>query len=251
MFDNKVKKILREGGTALGAAIPDASEFMARVTVDTGIDFLWIDLEHRSFSYHEIRWIPIMARRAGCEPLIRPVNNDIGLIKKALDTGASCLMIPQVNTAEEARQAVSYAKYPPEGVRGVTPTWMLLTGDNVAEYLPRANDETFVTVQIETAEGIENMDEIAEVDGVDVLFAGPADLAASMGSLGKMDDPKLLKFLEEFPARVESHGKAAGTTVVGLEAAKKVIAQGYRFVAVGNLLTFGREAMTSALGQLR
>src|SRR5436853_6063896 len=123
MFVNKVKQLLAQGRAAWGASLPDASDLIAKLTVDTGVDFLWIDLEHRAFDAFEVRWVPIIARSKGCVPLVRVAGLDPMGIKKALDIGAMAVMIPQVNTAEEARLAVQYAKYPPLGTRGVSPLW--------------------------------------------------------------------------------------------------------------------------------
>ena len=189
MFENKVKQLLSRGKAAWGAALPDSSEFIAKLTVDTGVDFVWIDLEHRPYGVHEVRWIPIICRQQGCVPMIRVPGLDAIWIKKALDAGASTIMVPQVNTAEEARLAVQYAKYPPEGSRGVSPLWTTFMDVSWDDYLPAANQETCVVVQIETPAGLENLEAIAQVDGVDVVFAGPADLSASLGRIGQIDHP--------------------------------------------------------------
>ena len=123
MFKNRVKEILKSGKTAWGGAISDDSDLAAKATIDTGIDFLWIDLEHRAYGVSEIRWIPILCRRQNCVPMIRVAGLDAQLIKKALDSGASAVMIPQINNPEEAIKAVQYSKYPPEGTRGISPFW--------------------------------------------------------------------------------------------------------------------------------
>src|SRR5207302_2507777 len=100
MFVNKVKQLLAAGKAAWGASLPDASELIAKLTVDTGVDFLWIDTEHRPFDTYEIRAVPIIARAKGCVPIVRVAGLDPSQIKKSLDVGAMGVMIPQVNTAE-------------------------------------------------------------------------------------------------------------------------------------------------------
>ena len=121
MIQGKVKQLLSDGKAAWGAALVDASDLVAKFTVDTGIDFLWIDLEHRPYGVNEVKWIPIICRMKGCDAIVRVAHNDPALIKKALDIGATGVMIPQVNNVDEARRAVAHCKYPPQGSRGVSP----------------------------------------------------------------------------------------------------------------------------------
>jgi 2-keto-3-deoxy-L-rhamnonate aldolase RhmA len=251
VFENKVKQLLARGQAAWGAALPDASDILAKLTVDTGVDFLWIDTEHRPFDINEVRWAPLICRMKGCVPLVRVAGLDPQLIKKALDAGASAVMVPQVNNAEEARRAVQYAKYPPQGTRGVSPLWPLFLDVTFDDYLPAANDETCVIVQIESPEGIANLEAIAGVEGVDVVFAGPLDLSASLGHIGQIGHPKVQRFLEEFPRRVAPCGKASGITYVGFDASKKAYDQGYRFINIGNIASQGTIGLTADLKRLR
>jgi 4-hydroxy-2-oxoheptanedioate aldolase len=251
VFENAVKEKLARGKTAWGASAIVRDPFANQLVISTGVDFLWLDTEHSPFGPDDVGLIPVLARRQGCMPMIRIAGLDANLIKKSLDAGASAIMVPQVNNAQEARAAVSAARYPPEGTRGVSPWWTFHADVSWDDYLPAANREVCVVVQVESLEGCENVEPIAEVDGVDVLFAGPADLSASFGVIGQMNHPKLLGFLEEFPQRVAKCGKAAGISVGSLEAARKARAQGYRFIAFGNLLWHGVNGLTENLKQLR
>src|SRR5262249_52423405 len=187
------------------------------------------DTEHSTFGLDDVRTVPVLARQNGCMPMIRVSGLDSNLIKKALDLGASAVMVPQVNNAEEARCAVRAAKYPPEGTRGVSPLWTFYRNISWSDYLPHANEEICVVVQVESLEGMETVEAIADVEGVDVVFAGPADRSASMGIIGQTSHPKLKSFLAEFPKRVTSMGKTAGMTVGTVEEARELHAQGYRF----------------------
>jgi 2-keto-3-deoxy-L-rhamnonate aldolase RhmA len=250
-FESKVKKLLAQGKPAWGAALPDASDLTAKFTVDTGVDFLWIDLEHRPYDVAEIRWVPIICRMKDCVPMIRVAGLDPQLIKKALDVGASAIMVPQVNTAEEARRAVQYAKYPPQGTRGISPLWTFFMDVSWDDYLPAANDETCVIVQIESPEGVKNLEAIADVDGVDVVFAGPADLSASLGHIGQPNHPEVQRFLEDFPRRVAKRGKPSGITFGSFEACKQSFEQGYRFINIGSILTHGSQGLAADLKRLR
>jgi 4-hydroxy-2-oxoheptanedioate aldolase len=251
VFENKVKQLLSQGKAVWGAAIPDASEILAKMTVDTGVDFLWIDLEHRPYDAYEVRWIPAICRMKGCVPLIRVAGLDAQLIKKGLDVGASAIMVPQINTADEARRAVQYAKYPPEGTRGISPLWPMFMDVTYDDYLPHANAETCVVVQVESPAGIENLEAIAAVEGVDVVFAGPLDLSASLGHIGQIGHPVVQKFLEDFPRRVARCGKPAAITFTGYEPCRKAYEQGYRFINIGNVGIQGTQGLTEDLRKLR
>ena len=251
MIENPVKKKLAQGEAAWGVATGVSDEFANQLAISTGADFLWIDTEHSTFGLDDIRLTPIMARQRGCMPMIRVAGLDPNLIKKALDLGASAVMIPQVNNAEEARAAVRAAKYPPIGSRGVSPIWTFHMGISWDDYLPKANDEICVVVQIESPEGIDNIEAIAAVEGVDVLFAGPADLAASLGVIGQMNHPKLTSFLADFPKRVTAAGKVAGISVAGADASAEAYSQGYRFINFGHLLFVGMNGLSRDLERLR
>lgn len=251
MFENRVKKLLSSGKSAFGASLPDASDLLAKFTVNTGVDFLWVDLEHRPFDAVAVRWVPIICRGKNCACMVRVAGLDSQLIKKALDIGANCIMVPQVSTAEEARLAVCYAKYPPQGSRGVSPLWTFFMDVSYDDYLPAANDETCVVVQIETPEGIKNLEAIAAVEGVDIVFAGPLDLSASLGHIGKIEHPDVQRYLADFPRRVAACGKAAGITFGNFDACKRAFEQGYRFINFGSVLTHGANGLTADLQRLR
>jgi 2-keto-3-deoxy-L-rhamnonate aldolase RhmA len=251
MFENRVKQLLSSGKAAWGASLTDASDLLAKLTIDTGIDFLWVDLEHRPFDMNEVRWVPMLARQKQCTCMIRVPGLDPQPIKKALDMGATAIMLPQINDADEARRAVSYCKYPPEGTRGVSPLWPIFLDVSYDAYLPAANAETMVVVQIESPEGVRNLDAIAAVDGVDVVFAGPLDLSASFGVIGQMNHPKVQQFLEDFPQRVARHGKPSGITVNGHAAASRCYQWGYRFINIGSLTYFGMAGLSADLKKLR
>ena len=244
MLENRVKKLLSEGKAAWGSALPDASEMMAKATLDQGVDF---------------QWIPIICRLKRRDALLRVPSLEPGSIKKGLDMGCSCIMVPQVDNAEQARLAVEFCKYPGalpcsagmNGNRGVGPLWPYLLDVDLQDYLESANQETCVIVQAETREGLANLERIAEVDGVDVVFAGPADISAALGHLGDMRHPEVQKCLENFPERVAKCGKASGITFTDVEDCRKAFQQGYRLINVSNLSHFGQVAMAGALASLR
>lgn len=250
-FENPVKLKLARGEAVWGASAMVADPFACQITIATGIDFLWIDTEHAPVTPEGIGLVPVLARQQGCSPMIRVAGLDSSLIKKSLDAGASTIMVPQVNNAAEARAAVSYSKYAPEGSRGVSPGWTFYANVSWDDYLPQANKETCVVVQVETVEGMENVEEIAAVEGVDVVFAGPMDLSASMGVIGQTKHSKVQSFLAEFPKRVASKGKYAGVTTGAGADAQNRFQQGYRFMSIGGLLFSGQTGLIRDLKELR
>ncbi len=250
-FINPVKAALDAGRVAWGIGLPDCSDIMAKLSINTGPEFLWIDLEHRAYGPNEVRWVPILCRQAGVSPMIRVPGLDSNWIKKALDIGANTIMVPQVDTADQAKLAVEYCKYPPQGSRGVSPLWPMMMDVTWDDYLPVANDETAVIVQIESPEGLENVDEIAAVDGVDIVFAGPQDIAASLGVIGQPRHPDVVEILNAFPERVAQFGKPAGITDVGLDHCARWRDVGYRFINVGTIAHLGMTAAVDTFEQLR
>ncbi len=251
MFEIKMKERLSQGKVAWGVSLPDCSEIIAQCLIDTGVDFLWIDSEHRPWDSWEIRMIPTLCRSKGCAPMIRVGGLDSTLIKKSLDIGASAIMVPQVNNAEEAALAVQYSKYPPEGTRGVSPLWPSFLGVSWDDYFSIANRETCVVVQIESLEAIENLEAIAEVEGVDVVFAGPMDLSAALGHIGQIDHPSVTSFLEEFPQRVKSSGTTCGITYCRGRTTPEWYELGYRFIVIEDMVARGTASIRAELQKLR
>lgn len=248
---NPVKQKLAAGQAVWGVASGVADEWANQMTLTSRPDFIWIDTEHSTFGLEAVRLIPILARQAGVMPLVRVAGLDANLIKRAMDLGSSGIMVPQVNNAAEAEAAVKACMYAPMGNRGVSPLWTFYSNLPWSEYLPQANDEACVVVQVETAEGMRNVEEIAAVPGVDVVFAGPSDLSAAMGVIGQTEHPEVRRFLEEFPKRVRSVGKVAGISVGGAERAIECYEQGYRFVNVGSLIIAGVRGLTADLERVR
>lgn len=249
-FENPVKQRLARGGTAWGAGSVIADPLAVQLTADSGVDFVWMDTEHMPYGTEALALMPTICRRQGAVPLIRVATLDPALIKKALDIGAQAIMIPQVDNAEMARAAVQYAKYPPMGNRGVSPMFTFYNGFTWDEYLPHANAESLIIVQVETEAGAKNVEEIAAVDGVDVVLAGPMDLSASFGVIGQTGHAKVQDFLAAFPARVTKFGKTAGIALGSVEAAAKAHGQGYRLINFGNILWSGLNGLKAGLAEL-
>lgn len=251
MYPNPLKQKLKAGELALGTALPVFSPQVTTMACRTGIDFLWIDTEHSPFGTESLESIPVLARNQGVAPMIRVAWNDPHLIKKAYDIGAVAVMVPQVNTAEEAERAVQYAFYPPIGQRGVSPVWPNIAGEDWNHVIQTANDETVLILQIESVQAYENLDAIAAVPGIDVLLVGPMDLSASVGKITDMQSDEVQSIMQEIPKRLEGSGIAVGTTLGDPKEIQQKYRWGYRFLNVGSPLGFGIAAVTEHIAMLR
>ncbi|MEM7126663.1 MAG: aldolase/citrate lyase family protein [Chloroflexota bacterium] len=251
MYPNPLKQKIKSGELIFGTVLPAPSPRVATAVCGADIDFLWIDTEHAPFGMESIETIPALVRQTGVAPLIRVAWNDPSLIKKAYDVGAVAVMVPQVNTAEEAAKAVEYAFYPPLGQRGVSPNWPHLAGENWMDVIKTANQETVLFVQIESEEAYNNLDEIAAVPGIDVLFVGPMDLSASLGVITETRHEKVLKVMEDVPKRMPADGPKIATTLVNIDEMQEKFRWGYTVMNVGSPLGYGVQALNGHIGTLK
>jgi 4-hydroxy-2-oxoheptanedioate aldolase len=165
---------------------------------------------------------------------MRPAWNHPVLLKRVLDIGAQTLLVPFVQNAGEARRAVEACRYPPAGIRGVTASGRASRYGRVSEYLKRAHEEICLLVQVETGVALEVLEEIAGIDGIDDVFIGPADLAASLGHIGNPSHPTVQHAIEQAGRRLKALGKSAGILAPWGDEARRYIDWGYGFVAVGS-----------------
>jgi len=251
LYPNPLKERLRRGEILYGSSLPSADPLVAGIVFGTEPDFIWIDTEHTPYGTEALGLIPVLARQRGIAPMIRVAWNDPALIKKAYDSGAVAVMVPQVNTAEEAERAVRYAKYPPEGNRGVAPTWPIVAGENPSEVIMTANEETLLILQIESLEAFKNIDAIKQVPGVDILFAGPLDLSASLGCVTEVRSREVQSILESIPEHLKGTKVVAGTTFSDFDEVAEKVAWGYRFINIGNILYYGARVMEQRLSELK
>ncbi len=204
------------------------------VAGDHGFDWLLIDAEHSpNDPRHVLAQLQAMAPYA-VQPVVRPRNGDADLFKQYLDIGAQTLLMPMVETPQQAAHVVAATRYPPRGIRGVaSATTRASRWNQIEDYLRRSEQEMCVLVQMESVNGLGNLGEIAAVDGVDGVFFGPADLAASMGMIGRTTDGAVRTAIADGIAAVRDAGKAAGTLTVDAQLAREHLAMGALFVAVG------------------
>jgi len=231
---NHFKQRLRSGTPQIGLWLGLADAYCAELAANAGFDWLLIDGEHAP---NDLRGMLAQLQAVAPYPsqaVIRPVIGDTALIKQVLDIGAQTLLVPMVESAEQARQLVSAMHYPPKGVRGVGSALARASRWNsIAGYLDQADEQMCLLVQIENKEGLANLDEIVAVDGVDGVFIGPADLSAAMGHRGNPGHPEVLAAIEDAIVRIGKAAKAAGILSADEKLARRYIELGAAFVAVG------------------
>ncbi len=231
---NSFKQALRRGEPQIGLWVGLADSYVAELLAMAGFDCLVIDAEHAPNDPRSV--LPQLQAMAAypVHPIVRPVYGSAELIKQYLDIGAQTLIIPMVETAEQAQAAVAATRYPTRGVRGVGSALARASRWNqIEDYLRRSDEEMCVFVQAESVKAMANLESIAAVEGVDGVFFGPADLAASMGLLGKPADPAVYAAVSRGITTVRRAGKAAGTLTADRELARRYLAHGALFVAVG------------------
>jgi len=243
------RKRLIHGDVLIGTIITIPSAEIAEIMAEIGFDYLWIDTEHAPFNARGAQII-LQAADSRCPCVIRIPGLDDVWIKKALDTGASGIIAPQVRTAAEAEAIVRMCKYPPQGTRGVGIGRAHKYGLRFNEYMQNANDEIAVILQAETTDAVKNIAEITEVAGVDAIFIGPYDLSASLGKMGKLSDPEVQKAIATITEHCKSAGVRLGIFADTAESAQPFIQQGFNFIVIGTdglLMARGAKEILSGL----
>ncbi|OCJ07340.1 2,4-dihydroxyhept-2-ene-1,7-dioic acid aldolase [Rhizobium sp. AC27/96] len=249
---NLFKQALKEGRAQIGLWQALANPYTVEICSGAGYDWLLLDAEHAPND------VPLLASQLQAmkgttsHAVIRPPIGETWIIKQMLDIGAQTLLIPMVDSKEMAETMVKAVRYPPHGVRGVGAALARASAFNrIPDYLPTANDEICLLLQVESRAGLAALDAIASTDGVDGVFIGPADLAADMGYLGKPGAPEVQAEVEKALAKIQSHGKAAGILIGDLSLAKRYLELGATFVAIGNDVTLLANATTKLLDDFK
>ena len=234
----------------IGTIVTLANPQVMEVISSCGFDWLFIDGEHAPLGAMEIQDM-LQAVHDRCPCAVRiPANQEV-YIKQTLDSGANGIIVPMVNDADMARQAVGYAKYPPLGERSVGISRAHGFGKNFAEYVKNANDDTAVIVQIEHREGVENIDAILDVDGVNAVFIGPYDLSTSLGKLGKLTDPEVVRCIHHVRDRCLATQTPVGIFTMDAGAVNSLADEGYTLIAVGMDTMMLAESAKRVLDQTR
>lgn len=243
---NRFKRAIAKGERQIGLWSGLGSPIAAEIIAHAGFDWIVIDTEHAPNDPRDVL-TQLQAMTGGtATPVTRAPWNDPVLLKRILDVGSPAVLIPYVQNADEARRAVAATRYPPRGIRGVA-TGMRASGfGRVADYLQHAHEEMCVLVQVETISAVGMIDSIAAVEGVDGIFIGPADLAASMGHLGNPGHAEVQAAIQKAVQRCMAAGKPAGYLSPTEIDAEERFAQGFTFVALGSdagVLRKGAEAL--------
>jgi 2-keto-3-deoxy-L-rhamnonate aldolase RhmA len=252
---NPLMDRMRAGEAALGMNIRlGRSADVARIAKATGHDFIFIDGQHSLFTPETIGHIAQTALAIGVAPLARVLSVDDPVTPLLLDNGVTGIVFPDVNNADEARRAVAKAKFPPVGKRSVAGGYPHFDyrATPLADAIPMLNELATVVCMIETREGLENVEKIAAVDGVDVIHVGSNDLLTSMGKPGKFGDPEIVDAIERVIRAAKAHGKFAG---IGgdrnVERQVRFIRAGARFVTTQTDIGFLMAAASAVTGELR
>jgi 2-keto-3-deoxy-L-rhamnonate aldolase RhmA len=241
------------GETLFGVFAMLGSPTSAELCARAGLDWLIVDLEHGAgtesdllASLHAVSTTPTAA-------IVRVQSGERMRIGRALDAGAHGVMIPRVDLPEQAREAVSYMRYPPAGVRGLAlSTRGAGLGERTHEEVASINDQVLGIIQIESASAVEHVEEIAAIDGVDVLFVGPTDLSHSLGIPGQFENPVYLAALERVVGAARAAGKSPGILLRGAGPVPRYVELGFRFIGLGSDVAFvangAREVIAAARG---
>ena len=254
MQTNQVKQKLAAGGVAIGTMIFEfKTPGIAPIAASAGAEFAIIDMEHTGWSDETIAMLVATARGSDIQLFVRVPATQYHLISRPLDVGAAGLMIPMVETADQARLIVRSAKYPPRGARGAAfgiAHDNFQTGDIVAK-MRLADDEGLLIALIETELGIENIEAISVVDGIDVLWIGHFDLTNSMGIPGQFGHPRFIAAVDRVLEMGRLHGKAIGIMVASVDEGRACLARGFRCLAYWGDLWIYQQGLRDGIAGIR
>jgi 2-keto-3-deoxy-L-rhamnonate aldolase RhmA len=247
-----LKKRLKAGETTFGAWLSISSPVVAEIMAGTGFDWVMIDTEHGVFGLEGLQTAIMAFNGSPTVPIVRVPWNDAVRIKQTLDIGADGILVPMVNTAAEARQAVAACKYPPQGNRGFGPKRASDYGRNTDAYVAQANDGVIVITQIEHVDAVANIDSILDVPGIDVVCLGPTDLSGSAGVLRQFNHPIVVNAVETVIAKAKARGLPAATGIVYPDdEMRQWVKKGANFVLTAEDTSLVRSGMSGALANMR
>jgi len=254
MRANSVKRALNSGKVQIGTWITAlGTPQITRMMATAGFDFIYIDMEHSAFSIETVGSLCYAALAAGLVPIVRPPGKSPHLLSRPLDAGAMGLLIPHVDTKEEAEAVIAAVKYPPLGQRGMNLRGVH-TNFGKAEgeaYVASTNSETLIIVQIESRTGIGNLDAILSVEGIDGAVIGRGDISADMGMPGKTNHPEVLQQVETLIAACRRRNKIPGLLVQDIASAREWIGKGIRLVPFSNEVTLLVDTAARAVIEIR
>ena len=253
MKKNNLKKALQDGKVALGPFLKFTDPAVVEIMGFAGFDFVIIDGEHGPISIESAQNIIRTAETANITSVIRVSNNEESLILRALDIGAQGIEIPQINSESDAIRAVKSVKYSPQGERGICRYVRAANYSSMDKfkYFKYANEETMIIAHIEGVDGINNLDEILSVPGIDVIFIGPYDLSQSLGIPGEVNNPLVTEKMKEVILKCKKSKVAVGTFADDVETAKSWISLGVQYMAFSVDVGILYEASKNIINKLK
>jgi 2-keto-3-deoxy-L-rhamnonate aldolase RhmA len=250
---NTLREALRAGRPLFGSWLQFGHPAIAEVMAQAGFDWIGIDLEHSVTGIETAFSLIQVIELSGCVPLVRLSANDPTQAKRMMDAGAHGAIVPGINSVEDARRAVGSVRYPPQGFRGVGLGRAHAYGPRFQEYVRELQEYAVVVVMIEHRDGVEQVEEILRVPGVDGVFIGPYDLSTSYGVPGQFEHPLMRAAMARILAAAKDARVAAGIHVVHppVEQVKDRLAEGFRLIAYGGDMLFLVPAMREAVAHLR
>src|SRR6185503_4925622 len=248
----ELKSRLSRGEPAFGLWVTLESAAISEIAATLDLDWIVVDTEHGPLDFRETLDHVRAVARTRTAPLVRVPEIEEGTFKRVLDMGAEGILVPMVRSAEDVRRAVRFAKYPPEGIRGIAVERATQWGLGLNDYVQKANRETLVIPIIENVQAADDFDAILDVPGIDALFFGPFDFAASMGHLGVWNHPEVWSRIESMRKKAQKKGMPLGIVAPGAADARKRVDEGYRMIAIGFdavFLTRSIMEMMTALGR--
>jgi 2-dehydro-3-deoxyglucarate aldolase len=249
MINSNLKKKLKNNELTIGSWITVGHPAVPEILANAGFEWLVIDIEHTTVDLSMVQILIVTIQSRGMAALVRVSKNEEVVIKRVLDAGADGIVVPMVCSAADARQAVDYAKYPPIGKRGVGIARAQRYSTNIDPYKEWVDNNLVIIAQIEHIDGIRNLEEILNVDGIDGTIIGPYDLSGSLGIPGHFEEPIVADALKQYKDINQNHNFPMGFHVVDTNPSKvkQKINEGYRFIAYGTDFLFMGDAAKNGM----
>jgi 4-hydroxy-2-oxoheptanedioate aldolase len=250
-MSNRLKALIESGQPAIGSWISSVDPYAVELTADLGFDWLLIDTEHTPLSRDNLRFILTALRGSESTPVVRLSSNTLDHFQTALDLGAQGVVVPMINSALDAQQAVRFCRYPPLGMRGFAPIRASRYLENLTEYITAANSVISLIVQIETPEAASNIDQILSVEGINGIYIGPSDMASFMGLPAQTSHPKVMEVMDGVIARAQAHSIPFGLPTWSEEECMTFVRKGAQLLTVGSDLHYLSTAARKRLSGVR